>query len=292
MTIESLDDEMVVLEAPFSFLPGATAMFRGLFFAPTIKVKPPKLVIVTEKNPPWRDWANNAKKHFESLPNTKGLVEVVEMGNGLSVLTAASQLASAAAIAGELGILVLSVGHGAPGAAPDSGVFDLAPDHRFQLGGRNAWMVGQPKPKDIGQTDPRARPHPSQTNAFYADRPPSSAGITVLSDLENDQNSQSHNAKIRLDNFRQYQKVMSAFKPLGLIVLLTCRVGGASGFLQRVRQQFGTPLLAYKRKVSGQPQANGRTRIFLEGDAPGVGTNVPTGEFLIPIAPSDMSLII
>jgi hypothetical protein len=291
MTIQSLDDEMLVLEAPFAFLPGATALIRGLFFAPTIKSKPPKLVIVTETNPPWFAWAKQVKKHFDSLPDTKGLVVVVPLGNGLSVAAAASALASAGAAAGELGILVLSVGHGAPGTSPDSGVFDLAPNHKFQLGGRNAWMVGQPKPKDLGQTDPRAHPHPSQTNAFYADRPQSSPGITVLSDLENDQNSQSHNAKVRLDNFRQYQKIMTAFKPLGLIVLLTCRVGGASGFLQRVRQQFGTPLLAYKRRVAGQSLANGRTRLFLEGDAPGAGTNVPTGEFLIPIAPNDMSLI-
>ncbi len=293
MTIAQLDKDMLALEAPFAFLAGPVAAFRGMFFAPKIKTTSPKIVIVTETNPPWFAWAKQSKKHFDSLPESKGLVKVAPLGNGLSVAAAASQLASAAAMAGQGGIIVLSVGHGAPGTSPDSGVLDLAPDHRFQLGGRNAWLVGQPKPKDLGQTDPRAHPHPSQTSAFYADRPqPSSSNITILSDLENDQNSNTAAAKIRIDNFQQYQKVQTAFKPLGLIVLLTCRVGGASGFLQRVRQQFGTPLVAYKRRVAGQEQANGRTRIFLEGDAAGSGTNVATGEFLIPISFNDMSLIV
>lgn len=293
MTIEHLDNSMRALEAPFKILPGATAMFSGLFFAPKIEVKPTRLVIVTETNPPWFNWAKQVKKHFDSLPDSKGFVQVVPIGNGVDVRGAASLLASAATMAGPLGLIVLSVGHGSPGPSPDTGAFDLAPQHRFRLGGRSAWLVGQKEPPDIKKTDSSERPIPCQTSAFYADQPPSgSSSIKIKSELENDIASGSPAARVRIDNFRQYEKVMAAFKPLGLIVLLTCRVGGSSGFLQRVRQQFGTPLLAYKRKVAGQEQKSGRTRIFLEGDGPGVGTNVPTGEFLVPVSIKDMSLII
>jgi len=38
--------------------------------------------------------------------------------------------------------------------------------------------------------------------------------------------------------------------------------------------------------------ANGRTRLFLEGDKEGQGTNVVTGEFFIPVSIKDMTLIL
>lgn len=287
MTIDRLDSDMLALEAPFAILPGATALLTGLFFAPTIKEKASRLVIVTETNPPWFAWAKQVKAHFDALPNTKGLISVVPMANQLSVAVAASQLASAAAVAGPMGILVLSVGHGAPGSTPDQGAFDLAPHHNFSLGGRDAWLEGQPRPKGA---ETKARP--SATSAFYADRPPSSGGVIIFSDLENDQNSKSAAAKTRVSNFRQYEKVSTAFMSLGLVVLLTCRVGNSGGFLRRVRQQWRTPLLAYERRVAGQQMANGRTRLFLEGDKEGQGTNVATGEFFIPVSFKDMILIL
>ncbi len=119
MTIERLDKDMLAIEAPFAILPGATALLTGLLFAPRIKEKPSGLVIVTEVNPPWFAWAKQVKAHFDALPDTKGLVSVVPMANQLTVAGAAAQLASAAAVAGPMGILVLSVGHGAPGSSPE-----------------------------------------------------------------------------------------------------------------------------------------------------------------------------
>jgi hypothetical protein len=70
-------------------------------------------------------------------------------------------------------------------------------------------------------------------------------------------------------------------------------VGLATDFLKRARTQLGVPIGAYKRRVVGNtvdyflgPQlVASRTRIFLEGDADGTGTNVEWGEFWIPMPP-------
>ena len=69
---------------------------------------------------------------------------------------------------------------------------------------------------------------------------------------------------------------------LAAVVLLTCKMGIASEFMRRISSQFGTMVIGYSRRVAGQEQANGRARVFLEGDAPNFGTNVPPGRGLLP----------
>jgi hypothetical protein len=306
MTIDRLDKQMAALEAPFSFL-GGGGLIPGLLFAPKIGEKKPRLVIVSETSKPWLPWADQVVtsarlKLRATLPAAEAddSVRLVKIGDGASAAASAGALMRAAGLAGPLGILILSVGHGAAGDKPanaaenDFGIFDLGPSHNFQIGGRSAWLVGQPKPKDIDQVDGRLRPFPSATSAFYADRPPSSSGISVLSELENDKDNAargSRGAAIRLANWASYQQVCTAFTPLGLIVLLTCNVGSARGLLRKARQQFATPILGYKRYIEGD-MVNGRGRVYLEGDRPGEKTNTPAGEVMIPISFPDMALII
>ena len=151
---------------------------------------------------------------------------------------------------------------------------------RFGWGGRNAALEGDKLKK--GE-------FPNQTSAFYDFREPSptQASGSNSSRKEDDTTlNGSALAKRRLSNFASYEDIGKTFRSVGLsgVVILSCRVGGASGFMRRVRQQWGVPIIGYTRRVVGEDQGNGRTRIYLEGDAPGTGTNTPLGEFLFPLA--------
>jgi hypothetical protein len=76
--------------------------------------------------------------------------------------------------------------------------------------------------------------------------------------------------------------------------MLTRRIGSASGLMKKVAQQWGCPIIGYRRRVVGQEMGNRRARIYLEGDQEGLSplttTNTPWGEITIPFA-RDMVLI-
>ena len=65
------------------------------------------------------------------------------------------------------------------------------------------------------------------------------------------------------------------------VTFLTCRVGNAIDFIKKISLDWGCLVKAYKRFVVYQVVGN-NVRAFLEGDAPGSGTNVPQGESQLP----------
>lgn len=278
MTIQSLDDEMRAKEQRLFTLSGGSVPFlRGLFFAPTVK-STVKAVVVSEMNAPWLAWAQNFKKTFDPIG-----AELVTINNGAPISIVANRLKLAASLAGPNGFIILSVGHGGggqTGLTDEEGFFDLGPQHSFRLGGRNALMPGDVPPSN--QVGPVSR---VDVSAFYDFRVPNASlkGGFAPSHKDDDEKSKTAAAKKRLENFSLYEDVSRSFRNLSGVILLTCKVAGASGFLRRVRQQWGTPIIGYRRRVSGQTQQNGRTRIFLDGDAPGTGTNTALGEFLFPL---------
>jgi hypothetical protein len=260
-------------------------------------------VIATEPVDPWKSWAKQMveflrawAKTDESLrPHAENLYRVVTI-DGKTPGAVAVQLSQAAELAGKCGTLVLSVGHGGAAVDPraagnnENGMFALGPGSSFMVGGRGAWLVGQPKPKDVAEISGIDQKVPCATSVFYADRPQSRPGIVIKSDLENDQANAKQGvfgAEERIRNFRHYQAVGRAFSQIGQIFLLTCRVGLAPGLLQRASKEFNTSIVAYKRKVVGQ-MVNGRAGVWLEGDNSGSGTNMPVGEVFLPMSLTDM----
>jgi hypothetical protein len=75
-----------------------------------------------------------------------------------------------------------------------------------------------------------------------------------------------------------YDAIAQIFRaqPVRLVVLLTCNVGHATGFLDEVATDFRVPVRGFTRRVMSRREgqgANARVWMFLEGDAPGDGTN-------------------
>ncbi|MFO0889767.1 MAG: peptidoglycan-binding domain-containing protein [Isosphaeraceae bacterium] len=278
-TIASLDEAMRAQEEALIPSSGFGGPLLGSVIKAPATQKKISFVIVTEMNAPWFGWAKQIKKTLGSIG-----ADFVEIPNGASVSTVASRLKKAATKAGPRGILVMSVGHGGvvDAVSKEEGFFDLGPKGSFPLGGMNAVLPGDPIP-------PGKKVHPVRASAYYDLRVPNKIlkGGFAPSRKDEDEASGGQMAKVRLNNFKQYMDVCDTFKKTGLacVVLLTCKVGASSGFIKRVRQQWGTPIVGYNRRVVGQEQESGRTRIFLEGDAPGKGTNIAFGEFFVPMGP-------
>jgi len=250
---------------------------------------PKKWVVVTEANKPWVDWAG--PKQFQLWPFAAPSVTI---HTGASLDMAASKLEDAARLVGAGGVIVMSVGHGGGASSgsgrTDEGFFDMAPNG-FRIAGNNAVLTGQ------GGAGTRA-----QVTVYY-DRVPQFGGGAIGKSRKQEDEDRAKNkdpsisgpAQTRLAHWDRYIKVGKTFQAngLGCIVLLTCKVGLATDFLKRARTQLGVPIGAYRRRVVGNVVdyfENGRlvasrSRIFLEGDSDGQGTNVPMGEFFIPMPP-------
>jgi hypothetical protein len=284
-TIAALDDAMCAQEEGLVSNSGFAGPFLGnMIKAPAAK-KIIKWVIATEMADPWHAWAKNIAKMLKSAG-----ASMVEIPNGAGISMVANKLKQAATQAGPGGVVVLSAGHGGVVAEngrvlnDEEGFFDLGPSGVFPLGGRNAVLPGDPLPKP-GPGQPK--PKPVKASAFYDFRVPNKIlkGGFAPSRKDEDEKSSDPMAKTRLNNFAHYMDICDTFKKTGLafVVLMTCKVGAASGFLKRVRQQWGTPIIGYNRRVMGQKQQSGRTRVWLEGDSPGTGTNTVLGEFMFPL---------
>lgn len=66
------------------------------------------------------------------------------------------------------------------------------------------------------------------------------------------------------------------------VVFLTCKVGGASQFIQKIAKDWQVEIQAYNRKVASQEDSDNKVRLFLEGDKDGSGTNTVTARTEIP----------
>ena len=278
LTIASLDEAMQFFESGIVLLGGAALRIgAALLASPVVGVTTPRFVVVTEMNPPWARWADQFVA-ADPLRRSK-----VPIPNGQTPAIIASAFQRAIALAGNGGTVIISVGHGIfLDGTTDEGRFDLGPSGSFKVGGRNATLVGDPPPRI-------PVPHPvfHETSVFYADSPPP----PFRSRKSDDEGSGSPNARRRLANWAAYDDIAKAFRSVRLtqIVLLTCRVGGATGLIKRVAQQWNNSILGYKRKVAGL-DVNGRSRIFLDGDPPGTfyqwpnTTNTPAAETFFPIS--------
>jgi hypothetical protein len=281
MTMASLDEGMSGFESGIMLLGGAGMLLgRILLAAPkVVKTGGPKMVVITETAQPWSKWADQfvaAKKAGRAK---------VPIPNGHRPAAIAEAYKRAIGLAGPGGTVIISVGHGIPSdASKDEGMFDLGPKGSFKIGGRNALLVGDPPPNNWPKDKKLVFHH---TQVFYADSPPK----PYQSRKADDEASGSAAARQRLANWKAYEDIANAFKAqkLAMVVMLTCRIGGSTGMIKRVAQQWGTPITGYTRRIVGQ-EVDGRARVFLEGDPAGTyyqwpnTTNTPASETFFPLS--------
>jgi hypothetical protein len=175
-----------------------------------------------------------------------------------------SAISSAARLAGQGGTLIFNVGHGASDA-PIVGMVELAPGNKMSLGSQ-------------GQTN-------IFVNVFYD---VNLGGPNSFSDMEKDIKfyANSSGARQRRANWEVYKNLGKIVQNARIrrVIFLTCNVGNATEFVKKIANDWGTVVEAYKRRIKLEPQSNGNVRMYLEGDAPGTGTNIPENESEMPLA--------
>jgi hypothetical protein len=178
-------------------------------------------VILTINDPWWGGWA---KKFVARQPQAR--VRLTIPDNPTPAQTA-QVIIGALQRAGTDGTLIISVGHGGvvTGVGTVDGTCDIAPNDRFKLGSRNVTN--------------------SLVNVFY-DLPATPSGQSDLDyDLKNNPSAP------RLANWRLYKSIADTCKSLKLyrVIFLTCNVGNAEDFIQKIANDWGVVVFAYKRRV-------------------------------------------
>jgi hypothetical protein len=264
MTIRSLDDEMLGRER-------RRASLLLSFKVPTQSTA----IIVSQSHPIPSTWASQVAKaqgpFFVKRPSPSGSPEAVIKG-----LKALVREASGG------GALLFSVGHGVIGSGfPTNGGFDMADHNLLRIGGQGS------------SEDPK-----TFTNVFY-DAPPPPGSTIKFSEKEIDERQHPGGSQRRLKHFALYKELCQAFidTKLAIVILLTCRVGQSTAFLQRVAQQWATPILAYRDFITYEGAVpKERARAIFDRDkgkfnTRNPGTNTPFAETHIPLSIPDMVLI-
>jgi hypothetical protein len=196
-----------------------------------------------------------------------------------SVAKIAETYQKAIAFAGRKGVVILNVGHGISDDDDEAGgMLELAPGGTMTLGGLNDVTVG------FSKRIPFA-------NIFYdlnVKGPPSFSAQDE--DLQFNRGVPA--AQKRQERWSIYQTISRAFQRAMLrkVVLLTCRVGHSPIFLRKLSWDWGVTIEAYKDHIALDPQPSGRTRMHLDTDPPGIGTNVPESEEQLPRATDNNSV--
>lgn len=262
MTIQSLDAEMVAREGQH---------FR-LLVAFGVADTAPKMAILAQNHPLPAAWAKQVNEAFK--PN---VVVVTSPARGTpEANVAAIKQAIAAA---NHGLVVFSVGHGiVVQGFEDQGGFDCADNKAMRLGGKGSFR------------DPV-----TFVDVFYDDKPPPGSTLK-LSDRENDQKNKPTGSERRLKNWNTYLDLCKAFvsgKPAG-VLLLTCNVGRATGFLKKVATQWQTPIIGYTQFTTYQGGfPKGRVRSIFDSDlnkqnAADAGSNTAFAEVMFPLSMTKM----
>lgn len=164
--------------------------------------------------------------------------------------------------------ILFAVGHGGA-TAMDEGTVDLAPARKFRLARGNK---------------PGIYVDPFYDFVFPHD------GVVPMSDKRFDE-SQAKSApvwsgpNVRLKHWSDYASIGTSMRTNSIyrVTFLTCRIGNALDFIRKISLDWHTQVRAYTRYVVYQLDGSSkRVRAYLEGDAPGSGSNVPFGESNVP----------
>ena len=220
-----------------------------------------KTVILSVNDGEWNVWGDQFVKR-----QPQGRKQLLISRNP-SVDSAKKSIITAIQEAGAGGTLIISVGHGSVGANAMEGMVDLAPSMVMRLGG-------------LGAAIP-----PNFVSVFYD---VNVAGPPSTSDLDHD--LKNNPGATRLAHWKVYQEIATTFKAIKpyKVVLLSCRVGGATDFLRKIANDWQVVVQAYKVQVALDPNPP-RFKVYLVNHPPPYATAADTvlHEEELPYSPAD-----
>ena len=263
MTIRALDTKLIAKEQGHS---------RVLLSFGVTMPSPPRVGIVAQNHPLPATWAKQMVDTH--TPNISSFTSPKSGPPEANV-----EVIKKAISAANHGLVIFSVGHGiVTQGFKDQGGFDCADDKRLRLGGKGSFA------------DPA-----TFVDVFYDDKPP--AGSTLkFSPKETDERLGGPGSQQRLKNWSVYLDLCKAFVDgrVAGVLLLTCNVGNATGFLKKVATQWQTTIIGYNEFTTyqgGFPQ--GRVRSIFDVDknkqnTANPGSNIPFAEIMFPLSMTKM----
>jgi hypothetical protein len=221
-----------------------------------------QVVLYNENSPLHSTWS----KQF--VDDDKLNRKRVGMNGARSAVQLVKLISDAAKDAKGGGHLIFAVGHGGTQAeATDQsyadGMVDLAPNKKLRL------STGGPG---------------NFVNPFYDYVFPAHAGLVSRSDKDQDEKMHLAGYKDHLANWQLYQNIGTAIRTnnVGKVTFLTCRIGNAVNFIKKIALDWHVVVHAYKKYVWFGGDDAGKIRVYLDGDKPGAGTNIPDGATQLP----------
>lgn len=196
----------------------------------------------------------------------------IGMNGAKSTIQLVQTITDAAIAAGFGGHLVFAVGHGGTQVDPldqglADGFVDLAPDKKLRLGTQQGDFTS-----------------PFYDTAFQHERLVANSTLRQQSDKENDERQHFPGYKTHLANWQVYQNISMTMRMCGVgkVTFLTCRIGKSRNFVKRIALDWGVVVHAYEKYVWIGDDTAGKTRVYLDGDKPGAGTNIPAAALQLP----------
>ncbi|MEZ5399665.1 MAG: hypothetical protein R2729_08335 [Bryobacteraceae bacterium] len=236
----------------------------------------------------YRDNRRWAQQFVDHDPANRNLIEV---STAEEAVTATER---AAVMAGSTGRVIYAVGHGAgadgdDAAADVAGSADFAPRLRLRVTQfvvffeANTVWPGNPISEiesDLFAAQAlRGKRRDRAIAAWFSEHFDDQAPASELRALRRIA-VRSVSDRSRSQPF--YDRIAAAYRanPVSRVVLLTCNVANAEGFVDEIATDFGVRVLAYRRKVMSTTRRP--VRMFLEGDNDGDGSNTARATHEIP----------
>ena len=237
--------------------------------------------------------AKHAKRWaVEQFVKAKAGRDAVEMALNPTPVAYLKTIFSAGQKAGKGGTVLFLVGHGG----------DITTAHKF---GMKVDLAPGEDPRKVGIVDlaPSKKLRMETDDVFY-DHDPDGAG-PAMSQAKHDKSifdgapdpknkaaylkwmreGATKGAIDRAEQWNRYLYTGMYLKHNGVrrVVLLTCKVGSATVFLDKIARDWQIEVQAFNRRiVSQEEEKSTNVRLFLEGDADGVGSNTVDARTEIP----------
>jgi hypothetical protein len=257
-------------------------------------------VVLTNQDRYFRRWAQQFVRHDVDNRDMSVLRNIPSGGQAAARGNIEGLYGPAIQRAGRGGTLIISVGHGGTAGPqcdgemctvagdPRNGMVDLLPSEALRIQRAHVFYPRAQQEHDreaVARAEELGRrgcQTAARRYALLVRRRDPAMPISLQSDAIACGNAPA--ARERLEIRTAYDRIGQMLRDAGVshVVFLTCRIGNAEDFLDRIACDWGVSITAYRRRVAANPDAEGLIRVYLHPDAEGQGTNTLRAREEIP----------
>lgn len=232
-----------------------------------------------------RDWLGWARQYAAADPAQRAVIESSSRGTLAAIRRQSLEaILQAAGQAGNGGRVIFCVGHGAASDTDDRiGFIDLAPRSALRVTQDHVlFWESQYRESDARLIAEAEQAGTSRCRRFRRagsiDRIPADQQFQALAC------SAAPTSRERMEVRAAYEAIGAALRRARAAeaVFVTCRVGRAQTFVDRIAADWGVTVVAYRERVAAVRDEGDQYRIYIATDQPGQGTNTDRARTELP----------